>query len=280
MSRLLALLVVALGLAGCEVAFDPIAESDFVYAFSGYLDASADTQWVRVEDVAPSTDPNPDLLAVEVTLTDLASGAVTGLTQEVRTFATGPAHLFWTTADVPLGARYRLEARRLADGATTSTTVAIPADGSFTVEVESGRFICPTVVTIQGAGRVADVQARYVVARNGEALDYRFAHVDRLENDGAGTDIGRVYFGEDARRMNLDPLFFPDLLSADIVVAVSTEDWPAPAGLTLEDVLLDIQGEGVENGLGFVGGVVTQRHAFVPGVIGSPFGPPPTPCLP
>ena len=53
-------------------------------------------------------------------------------------------------------------------------------------------------------------------------------------------------FGEDARRMSLDPLFFPDLLSADIVVAVSTEDWPAPAGLTLEDVLLDIQGEGVE----------------------------------
>ena len=64
------------------------------------------------------------------------------------------------------------------------------------------------------------------------------------------------------------------------VVAVATEAWPAPAGLTLEDVLLDIQGEGVENGLGFVGGVVTQRHPFVPGVTGSPFGPPPTPCLP
>ena len=64
-----------------------------------------------------------------------------------------------------------------------------------------GRHGSSSVVS-ERRGSVADVQARYVVARNGEALDYRFAHVDRLENDGAGTDIGRVYFGEDAAKVD------------------------------------------------------------------------------
>lgn len=273
------LLLFPLALAACEVTFDPIDESDLVYSMSGYLDASADTQWVRIEDVAPTVEADPGLLDAEVTLTDLASGAETLFVQEVRTFATGPAHLFRTTTPIELGATYRLDARR-GDGATTSTTVEIPADGSFTVEVESGRFTCPTVVTIQGAGRVADVQARYQVARNGRAIDYRFAHIDRLDEVGNGFDIGRIYFGEDARRMNLDPLSFPELIRSDVVVAVSTEAWPAPAGLTLEGALLATVGAGVENGLGFVGGVVTKRIPFTPGVIGSPFGPPPMPCLP
>ena len=48
-----ALPLIALVLAACEVPLDPIAESDLSFALSGYLDASADTQWVRVERVDP-----------------------------------------------------------------------------------------------------------------------------------------------------------------------------------------------------------------------------------
>ena len=263
-------------LAGCEVPLDPIQDSDLVFSLSGYLDASADTQWVRVEPVAETADVSPDALEADVVLTDLGSGLEVALEQRVRTFVNGPAHLFWTTMDVRLGGEYRLAARRRADGAETSTTVSIPADGSFEIEVRDGQFACPTEVVVRGADALADVQARYLVARQG-GRSFRFATIGDTR---AVEDLGFVspiYAGEHADRMEIDPVTFGGLVSAEVVVAVTTDDWPDLFRRTLEDALT-LEGFGVENGLGFVGGVVTERRPFIPGVIGTPFGPPPRPC--
>ena len=275
MTRLALLLAVAL--AGCEVGLDPVLESGLVFSLSGYLDASADTQWVRVEPVLPTAETSAAALEADVTLTELGSGLEAALTQEVRAFANGPAHLFWTTADVALGGRYRLVARRRADGAETTTTVSIPADGSFEVEVRDGRFTCPTAVTVRGATALADVQARYVVATPQGTRPYRFPYIDEVRDVPDVGLVASVYPGEDAARMEIDPVSFAGLASAEIVVAVTTDDWPDLFRRTLEDALA-VEGFGVENGLGFVGGVVTVRRPFIPGTNGSPFGPPPGPC--
>ncbi|MGB3541800.1 hypothetical protein [Rubrivirga sp.] len=274
MKRLAFLL--ALVSAGCEVPLDPIEQTDLVYSLSGYLDASADTQWVRVENVSTVAEVSPDALEADVVLTELGSGLEIVMQQKVQTFENGPAHLFWTTEDVELGGRYRLVAQRRADGAETTTTVSIPADGSFEVEVRDGRFTCPTSVTVRGADALADVQARYVVT-GPRGRPFRFAYIDEVRDVEDVGFVGSVYPGEDATQMGIDPVTFAGLASAEIVVAVTTDDWPDLFRQTLEDALT-VEGFGVENGLGFVGGVVTERRPFVPGINGSPFGPPPGPC--
>ena len=277
--RQLALLLAGLALAACEVPLDPIEPSDLYFSMSGYLDASADTQWVRVEPVARTVDPNAEPLDVVVTLTDEAAGQTVPLAQEVRPFLTGPAHLFWTTRAISLGGHYQLAARR-PDGAETTTDVQIPADGSFSVDVVTGRETCPTIVTVSGAERVVEVQARYVVRRDGREVEYRFSHADTFEELGGGAIQASIYYADDAIRMGLDPLLAPDLagvLVSDVVVGVSTNAWPNVAGLTLED-FLQVEGFGVENGLGFVGGAVTERRPFVPGVVVFRFGAEIRPC--
>lgn len=278
MSRAL-LAALLLALAACEVPLDPIEPSDLYYSMSGYLDASADTQWVRVEPLARTADPEPGPLDAAVTLADVASGAEVALTQDVRMFATGPGHLFWTTTDVALGGRYRVAARR-PDGAEASTAVEIPADGSFTVAVQTGRKTCPTAVTVSGAERVVDVQTRYVVVRGGRRTEYRYSHAHTFEKLPDGSVRASIYYADDAERMHLDPLLEPGpagIVVSDVVVAVSTAAWPDPVGLSLEDIL-QIESFGVENGLGFVGGAVTERHPFVPGIIEFRFGAEIHPC--
>ena len=267
------LLLALVGLAACEVPLDPIEPSDRVFSLSGYLDTSADTQWVRVEPLARTADGDPEPIDATVTLADLGGGGEVTLRQRVRAFASGPAHLFWTTADVAPGRTYRLEARR-PDGATTTIDVALPATGTFDVTVVTGPRVCPTVVEVSGAERVVDVQSRYVVLVEGEPVEYRFSHADTFVRQEDGSIAASVYFADDAHVMGLDPLVdpaFQGVLSADVVAAIATDDWPDPTGLSLE-AILQIEGFGVEGGVGFVGGAVTERRPFTPGVLESGFG--------
>lgn len=269
----LGLLLALLGLAACEVPLDPIERSDRVYSLSGYLDTSADTQWVRVEPLARTADGDPEPIDAVVTLADLGGGGEVTLRQRVRTFASGPAHLFWTTADVAPGQTYRLRARR-PDGAVATTDITLPASGSFAVTVVTGPRICPTLVEVSGAERVVDVQARYVVLEDGAPVEYRFSHADTFRRQEDGSIAASIYYADDARVMGLDPLIdpaFQGVLSSDVVAAVATDDWPDPTGLSLEEIL-QIEGFGVEGGVGFVGGAVTERRPFTPGVLESGFG--------
>ncbi|WP_412068442.1 hypothetical protein [Rubrivirga sp. IMCC43871] len=271
--RRLALLSLGLlaSLAACEVPFDPIVPSDLVFSFSGYLDASADTQVVRVEPVARTAEGDPGLIDAEVTLTDLDSGASVPLAQEVRAFPSGPAHLFWTATPIVPGGRYRLVARR-GDGAESATDVEIPEDDAYSIAVETGRETCPTIVVIAGAERIVEVQARYRIFQDGQIVERRYSHADTFERLDDGSLRAKIYYADDAVAMGLDPLSLADVISADLVVAVSTTAWPDPVGLSLEDIL-QIESFGVDNGLGFIGGAVTEQRPFVPGVITFGFGP-------
>ena len=263
------LLLAALGLAACEVPFDPIEPSDLHYSVSGYLDVSADTQWVRVEPLARTSVPSEAPLDAAVTLEGPDGGAVP-LAQEVRQFATGPAHLFWTTAPVASGAAYRLVVRG-PDGAETRVRVETPDTTAFSVEVTTGRYVCPARVVVRGAERVVDAQTRYLVARPGGPQAFAFPKADTFERADDGAVLAALYFADDAREMDLDPVSPQGLLRSEVVVAVATDLWPDALALTLEEALL-FQSPAVEDGVGFVGGVATQRFDFVPNVTTQGFG--------
>ena len=262
-------LAAVLALAACEVPFDPIEPSDRYFSVSGYLDVSADTQWVRVEPLGRTADPVVGPIDAVVTLTG-PGGLEARLTQRVRAFETGPAHLFWTTADVAPGTTYRLEARR-ADGASTRVRVETPDTTRFSAEISTGRYVCPAVVIVRGAERVVDAQTRYGLVRGGALEVFAFPQADTFERTDDGAVRAYLHFGDDAREMEIDPVFPSGLVRAEAVVAVATGSWPDALSLTLEEALLS-ESPAVENGVGFVGGVVTRRFAFVPNVTSRGFG--------
>ncbi|WP_420455139.1 hypothetical protein [Rubrivirga sp.] len=248
--------VALLAVAGCEVPLDPIAPSDIAFSLSGYLDATADTQWVRVEPFERSTAASADPVDAAVTLSGLG-GSVT-LAQEVRPFVTGPAHLFWTTSPVAPGQTYQLVARA-PDGRTASVTVPVPDTTGVEVDVVGNGRDCPVVVSVRGAERLADVQARYTFDARGRAQETIVSYVGKVTGrvDGSlqvsiypSTDIGSASPGRGLQR-------------AEVRVAITTPSWPATVGLTVEDVLF-AQSPGLEGGVGFVGGVVTRRSELVP----------------
>lgn len=251
------LALLALGLFGCEAAFDPVVSSDRAYSLSGYLEADADTHWIRVERFDWTTGQAPAApLDVAVTL-EGPDGAAAPLAQEVRQWVSGPAHLFWTTAPVEAGASYRLRARG-AEGETTAV-VEVPAREAVEVEVVPGPNNCPVEVFVR-AERVADVQTRYRLQRpGGPVVERRFSHLSSLERLPDGRFRAVIFSGNDTAtfRPGIDTV-----VASDVVVAAATDAWPETVGITLERSLF--ADGAVENGDGFVGGVLTDRTPFTP----------------
>ncbi|WP_412068441.1 hypothetical protein [Rubrivirga sp. IMCC43871] len=264
MARRLPVLLLALALAACEAPLDPIEPSDLVFAMSGYLDVTADTQFVRVEPFAREAVSTPGPIDATVELVD-PDGDRHLMTQLVRDFPTGPGHLFWTTTPIEAGATYRIVATDAA-GATATATVRTPDDADLAFELIDGPLFCPTLVAVSGATRVVDVQARYRLEGPGRVGErYRFSKLESLMQSAAGTLDATVYFGDDADFMEIDGLPGAYPVAAEFAVAVGTDDWPDVEGLTLEGALAAAELGNVEHGTGFVGGVITRAIPFRPG---------------
>ena len=135
------------------------------------------------------------------------------------------------------------------------------------------------VVRVSGAEFLVDVQARYVTP---DGRPFRFSKAESFAVLTGGAIGASIYYGSDADAMDIDLLPDP-AVSAEIVVAVGTDDWVSVGDLSLEAALA-LAGRGrIEGGVGFLGGVVTKRFPFVPGV--GPFPPPYSglpfvPCVP
>src|SRR5512138_1500022 len=72
--------------AACADSFSPIAPSELRYSVFGYLDASADTQWIRVMPIRPLVPTAPDSFAATVTLEHLNTGRVITLRDSLFTY--------------------------------------------------------------------------------------------------------------------------------------------------------------------------------------------------
>ena len=273
--------VLALALGACEAPLDPIAPSGAAFSMSGYLDASADTQWVRVEPFGARAGLTPGPIDAEVAL-ELPGGRRVPMAPSVRAFPSGPAHLFWTTADVLPGATYAVVARR-SDGAGARAPVRIPDDRAVTITLDDGPIRCPTTVLVEGAERLAQVEARYELRGTGRLGEtFRFPKLESLVEEADGAFRAQVFYGEDAVEMEIDPLPFRYPVTTEVFVALATDDWPDLRGLALDDALHAADTGRIEGGVGFVGGALTKTVPFVPGFGRIPYEldpTPPSPCV-
>ena len=259
-------LLAVLGGAACSSAFEPQQETDAYFSLFGYLDASADTQWVRVTPLRATADPDPGPLGADVVLERVSTGERWPLRDSLFTFPSGAvARNAWTTAPVEPGETYRVVVRR-ADGAETRATVRVPPTPP-RPEVVDGVFSCPARVVFSGVERVVDATAVYRDRETGAVR--RFSKLRAIRPGRDGAFVVEVFFGDDAAEMGADPLGIR-AFEASVVVAVGTDDWPDLVGLPPDEAVLP-RGDGrIENGVGFVGGVVTVDVPFVPGFGNSP----------
>jgi len=129
----LALLILGVG-SGCVDTFEPYQVSDRHFSIFGYLNAAADTQWIRVTPIRQSVFTTAGELDAHVTLEEMATGATVELHDSVFRYlaatnlegtAESWAHNYWTDVPIEFGATYRLSVVA-ADGETTTTMVTIP----------------------------------------------------------------------------------------------------------------------------------------------------------
>jgi len=289
--RIVELALLLLLASGCSDTFEPFkVGSDLHFSVFGYLNAAADTQWVRVTPIRQSVFTKPGKLDATVTLEDMATGATTELNDSVFGFAPSAdaegaaeswVHNFWTNVPIEYGATYQLSVVG-ADGSTTTATVPMP-DELREVDIE-GRLIRT------GGGRFSSTTQQYIVrvpAKHVALVEV----IHYVANDGPGGQAGtftpctlapevpRVYsirqpvsgtttvgdtteIGISANLQSGLPGSGCVIGRREVLVASSGSQWPSgshfsASALTGGGVSLVLDG-----GVGFVGGVATRTVPF------------------
>lgn len=260
--------------AGCETSFDVFRESDAYFSMFGFLDASADTQWVRVAPLQDTMTTDTRPLDVRFAMTRLSTGHRVDWQDSLFQFVTGSlAHNVWTVETIHPLETYKLEAVR-ADGATSIAMVTVPdsfPDPLLSVHPfslinlpVSGNVCARSFEISISVEHLAALEVTYhVPTRQGSLSSFSESYILKAEQLENGAYVVSVPWVQDLERLTVrDPdIGINELLqlaAVDLFVASAGPNWPDNA---LDDETLALPGvvTHIENGFGFVGGVVSKR---------------------
>lgn len=253
--------------SGCNQSFDPLeTNNEFFFSMYGYLDASADTQWVHITPIREQVDELSDGRNIRVTIENVNTGREIvmndTLFQQGRNFLN-----FWTDEPLQTNQTYRITAR-LESGEQSRVTVQTPEE-------------LPTpiiaVLTVPGAPpeyyvlvdknvNLADIQVKYYVRL--EATDFQsirtftFAYRNKAEEVEDFPGYYSVELDPDAELNEIErDLLLPpegefEVVYRQVYVASSATEWNEEVE-TLDDILYALPQtlNNVENGLGYVIGI-------------------------
>lgn len=263
----LACIAVIAFLSGCEEPFQPLEENDeYYYSVYGYLDASADTQWVRIMPVRETTNYSDEPIDAIVTLTDLNTGQEIVMNDSLFRLpqvAPGDALVwnFWTTYDITPSNDYKLTVER-SDGAITTTTVNIPDD--YPEPEVDGRY-----VTVTGVEHIAEARLDWTVRdkRDNTIHEFPITHTHRLVYyNSSNKYLLRISPNDDFANeilKTLDAIQTEiEILETTMVIIVAGDDWIDFADLDREVIALPKETSNIENGVGYLVGTVIKRVPF------------------
>ncbi|MEM1271452.1 MAG: DUF4249 family protein, partial [Bacteroidota bacterium] len=269
----LRLFLIAFGLmtlAGCDsTAFDPFVEQTDHFSLAGVLDASADTQFVRVSRVRLTADFDPRPIDATVTLLDERSGAAKTLQDSVYAFGRGRQATNYALTDFPLelGGAYRLTVEA-TDGRRASAQVELPDSVPEPVLLIPARTPYQ-VVTVRTQDKLVALDLIYTyrlesdppAARRVQRVPY-FDAVSRTPAGvygaqvNVGVDISNILPSADLARERLV------MLDIEVFFALASSSWPDIELLTDEDAAIPNLVDNVEGGVGFVGGIASKRLSW------------------
>lgn len=240
MMKLISIPIVAvvglLFLGGCENAFTPFSESgDREIVVTGFLDQSADSQFVRVQMVRRSIASSATLEdGLDVTLLNTATGIASSLTDSlIATDDGGLAHLFYTTIPIADGTRYSLTATSDAGQETVRSTL-VPGRAGFSVDsvntnqISIGQTIHLGIPTIPD-----DLSIVYTVRRSGDTTSTRIEmpYTDAVVRSEGSSSIEVVVRLENDRLIILDMLGLPpddgttELADVAVQYVLLSDEW-------------------------------------------------------
>lgn len=286
--RVVCVAAAVLALGGCESDINPIVGSDMPFTMWGFMNAGADTQYIRVYPISGEliTERSSEIDA-EVFSTDLTTGEKRQWSYEKVQFdgdVTG--HVFWSPFRAVYEHRYHLEVVR-SDGEASEAKVTVPAEADFSVEVQDGKTVF--VVRIQGE----------IPTLIGLKVTYNSVNVPptpRLESDPIHPPVlfpVTVSYDDEVRRdgqgwhMTVDLVRDESLVrsefrdhclitptvpniwlqSIEFTAVAADSSWRPPGG-TFDPNVLVVPGtmSNVENGYGFIGGGEGMRILWTPTV--------------
>ncbi|NJD64735.1 MAG: hypothetical protein FIB00_05755 [Chloroflexi bacterium] len=289
--RIVALALPILIVGACEDAFEPFKAADQHFSIFGYLDATADTQWIRVTPIRQSVFTSPGKLDVTVTLEDTGTGATTALhdsifryqaTANVAGAAASWVHNYWTDVPIRFGATYRLSVMA-ADGVTATALASVPGElPEIVIEtrvVTSGRTTAERYFLRVRVEHMPLVQViHYVAGRTPADLAGTFTNcpfapeiprvypirqtVPQAVTVGAPTEI------EISKTLNsrfLETGTSPAscvVNRREVLIASPGFEWPTGAQYSASAPALGAVPSTIAGGVGFVGGLVTRTAPF------------------
>lgn len=246
--------------SACNKPFQAIGDDDnFTFSIYGYLDASADTQWVRVEPARKQIESSDELPEMHVTLTHLESRTTVVMKDSLILSPDGRhSPVVWTSMDIEPEQSYLLKAER-PDGAKSHVTVIIPPDFPTPVLMANENSVSGDLL-IEGVERIADVQS---IWKNYGRVHYR--RFVRRSDDRGYTYIVSFRIGRDLGILFDDPPPGLSLVGSprQIFVASGGPEWneEIPA---MNDLIYNLPASfsNVEGGIGYVIGIVSKTIPF------------------
>lgn len=249
-----------------EEPFVPLQDrSDSPFSMYGFLDASADTQWVRVIPVRQQLDTPPELPDMTVTIENLETGESVVLNDSLFQLRQGFNIInSWSTVDIQPNQTYKLQGR-LPNGLISTATITTPEDFP-QPSIDSFNGGCSGRLRISGVERLADVKSvwRIKFYFDGRedfrviAIPYRRQVLDLGDGDYA---VG-INTNDELTAISDETFTTPDslkVLSRKIFVASAGPDWDEDL-LSLEQLeyALPLVNSNVENGVGYMIGIVSK----------------------
>jgi hypothetical protein len=264
---------------GCDDTFEPLQENDqYHFSIYGYLDVSADTQWVRVMPVREDIYIEPKPIDAVVTLEHMESGESVVMNDSLFSFPQGYAWNFWTTTALKSSQTYRLTAVS-SSGSTSYAMISLPDD--FDTPLVHIRFVgqerTPTLTSIyiQGVERLADIRTVFYgpMSESGETNMTDISHLKDSTRSGSGR--WQVYINplEDFQYLTTFLPFKPPVLLTEYLTPVSPykpKIYIASAGPgyhffpSIDEKIIALP-DGVSNvinGVGYVAGIISKTVPY------------------
>lgn len=236
----------------------------------GYLDASADTQWVRITPFRNQLSQPPEKPVMKATLVDLEQDKRSVMNDSLFLYPDG-FHVLnsWTTANVEPGNSYQLVVESPAEG-ESRVTVTTPKDFPVPKMSIPDIDLCYAVVTFKEVERLADLQYRWYVKVTRPGWEYyRYFYVNYKNNVSQGAPGEyRLIFDLRAARASIkgEMSLFPanttfEVLRKELFVASGGPEWISYEELRSIDDLSYALPEvfaNIENGVGYMFGIVSK----------------------
>lgn len=255
------LLIAFLLMAGCNETFEPLQENEkYYFSIYGYLDAAADTQWVRVGEPKESIDELPDPDGITVTLENVQSGETIVMNDSLYT--SRDALNYWTTFDIKNEQTYRIIAKR-EDGKASQVTVTIPKEFPTPI-VLYDPLAGYTIYIDDSVEHIADIQTKWYVILNPDTEKLKKTYTFFYRNSVKYTTaFGGSYFteagGEWSSIWESSARADFDTEHRQFFVAAAGPEWDdSISDLNDLEYFLDGAASNVENGLGYVAGITSK----------------------